>query len=164
MEQKTISQLDDEGVFVGPVVADESPLEPGVFLIPARAVDATPPTVPAGKLARWNGEKFIFENLPKPEVVPEHIPTREEVFALYSGVIQRRLDDFAKTRNYDNILSATSYATSSVAKFKAEGQYAVEARDVTWAAAYQIFEAVGDGDIPPIDNVLEQLPELKWPI
>jgi len=163
MEQKVISQLDDDGIFVGPVIADESPLEPGVWIIPARAVDAPPPKVPVGKLARWNGEKFIFETLPKPEVVPEHIPTRDEIFALYSGHIQRRLDEFARTRNYDGILSAATYATSSVAKFKTEGQYAVEARDMTWGKAYEIFAAVGDGSVPTIDEIMAQLPELKWP-
>ena len=44
---------------------------------------------------------------------------------------QKRLDDFAKTRNYDGILSACTYATSEVPKFNAEGVYCVQIRDAT---------------------------------
>lgn len=53
--EKTSSQLDAEGYFVGVVIADESPLEPGVFLIPGGAVDLPPPEARAGKRYRPNG-------------------------------------------------------------------------------------------------------------
>lgn len=77
----------------------------------------------------------------------------------------RRADDFAKTRNYTNIMSAATYATSTVPKFKAEGQYAVEARDATWAKCYEILAAVeaGSRPIPTLDELLAELPVLTWP-
>ena len=55
---KTVSQLNAEGFYVGPVEADESPAEPGVFHIPGGAVDHAPITVPEGQRARWNGTGF----------------------------------------------------------------------------------------------------------
>ena len=61
---------------------------------------------------------------------------------------QKRLDDFAKTRLYDGILSACTYATSSVQKFQAEGQYCVNARDTTWATLYTILGEVQQGTRP----------------
>jgi hypothetical protein len=67
MNTKTVSQLNPDGYFVFPVEADESPLEPGVFLIPARAIDVLPPQVPAGKMARWAGE-WVFEDIPQADV------------------------------------------------------------------------------------------------
>lgn len=81
MAEKIVSQLDAQGYFIGAVVADPSPLEPDVFLIPGGAVDADPPTLPEGKRARWNGTGFTIEDIPVPPapepdpVVPEGPPT-----------------------------------------------------------------------------------------
>lgn len=58
--EKLVSQLDRRGYFIGAVVADPSPLEEGVFLIPGGAVDVEPPTIPDGKDARWDGG-WVFE-------------------------------------------------------------------------------------------------------
>ena len=64
MSEKIVSQLDPAGYFAFPVDADESPLEPGTFLIPGGAIDVPPPQVPAGKLARWAGQ-WVFEDKPQ---------------------------------------------------------------------------------------------------
>lgn len=62
MQTKIVSQLDATGYFVGETVAYESPLEPGVFLVPAGAIDRPPPkTIEPGKRYRpwglgWRGE------------------------------------------------------------------------------------------------------------
>jgi len=89
---------------------------------------------------------------------------------LQDGIVnaaQQRLDDFAKTRNYDGILSATTYVGSTVPRFQLEGTYALHARDDTWAALYTVLEEVASGtrvapssyaDIEPL------LPPLAWPI
>lgn len=61
---KTVSQLDPEGYFVGPALADESPLEPGVYLLPGGCVDLAPIKVPAGKRARISSEGFGLEDTP----------------------------------------------------------------------------------------------------
>lgn len=70
---KTVSQLDDNGFFVCPTDADESPLEPGVFILPRGAVDLAPPTVPAGQRAKVVGGVWAFEPIP-PEPEPEQPP------------------------------------------------------------------------------------------
>ena len=87
------------------------------------------------------------------------------MLAAFTDAIQRLLDSFAQTRNYDGILSAATYATSTVPKFAAEGQYAVEARDSTWAGAYAILDAVlvGVRPMPSIEEVIAELPVLAWP-
>ena len=107
--------------------------------------------------ATWDGE--VFTNPTPPP------PTPEQIVAQYTAAVQKHLDDFARTRGYDGILSAATYATSTVPKFKAEGQYAVEARDATWAKCYEVLAAVEAGSRPmsTLDELLAELPVLEWP-
>jgi hypothetical protein len=82
------------------------------------------------------------------------------------GATQLRLDTFANTRNYDSILSAATYATSPTPKFQAEGAYAVDCRDTTWAALYQLMADVQAGVRPMPTSFAEiepELPVLVWP-
>lgn len=79
---------------------------------------------------------------------------------------QARLDNFANTRDYDGILSAATYAASTVEEFRIEGQYAVEARDATWAKLYEILAEVeaGTRSIPTdYADIEPELPVLEWP-
>jgi len=76
MTHKIVSQLDDAGYFVGAAVADQSPLEPGVFLIPGGCVDVAPPAVQSGTRARWVMGGWQFESdatEPDTEPAPETI-------------------------------------------------------------------------------------------
>lgn len=43
MKSKTVWQCDSAGYLIGRTVADESPLEPGTYLIPSGAVTVKPP-------------------------------------------------------------------------------------------------------------------------
>lgn len=79
---------------------------------------------------------------------------------------QELLDNFARTRNYDNILSACTYAVSSVPKFKAEGTYCTIIRDQIWTKLYDILADVQNGLRPlpeSFEEILPELPDLKWP-
>lgn len=87
------------------------------------------------------------------------------VQAAFVDAIQQRLDDFARSRNYDSILSACTYATSTNQKFAAEGQCCVKLRDATWAKAYEILAEVQAGRPMPasIADIEPELPVLAWP-
>ena len=67
---KQVIQLDASGYFTNVTTADESPLEPGVFLIPGGCIEATIPTIPEGQRAKWDGA-WVFEDIPQPEPTPE---------------------------------------------------------------------------------------------
>jgi hypothetical protein len=62
---KTVYQVNGMGFYVGETDADESPLEPGVFLIPAGCVETPPPEPPYGLWPRWNGSGWIMANMPR---------------------------------------------------------------------------------------------------
>ena len=58
MSTKIVYQTDHLGIYTGTTVADESPLEPGVWLIPGGCVEVAPPAVPEKKAALWDGRKW----------------------------------------------------------------------------------------------------------
>lgn len=66
-------------VFIGVDFAQESPLQPGVFLLPAGATFVEPPKVAEGKQAVWVGESWSVRDIPLP---PEPKPTPEPEPAL----------------------------------------------------------------------------------
>ena len=82
-----------------------------------------------------------------------------------TSAIQSMLDDKAKERGYDSILSLCTYATSPAAKFAAEGQAGVSWRDEVWAKGYTILADVEGGEraIPTVDELLAELPDFVWP-
>ena len=133
--------------------------------IPADAVEITTEEHQALLEGQSQGKLIQADANGLPVLVDPPPPTPEQIVAQYTGGVQQHLDTFAQTRNYDGILSAATYATSTVPKFAAEGQYAVEARDSTWAKCYEILAAVEAGSRPmlTLDELLTELPVLTWP-
>jgi len=108
----------------------------------------------------WLYDGQTFTPPPPPVKSPEELQTE------IVDATQKRLDDFARTRNYDGILSLCTYATSTVPKFQVEGQYGVNARDNTWATLYTILGEVQAGTRPVPSgyaDVEPLLPTLEWP-
>jgi hypothetical protein len=66
--KKIISQLDATGFYIGPTIADESPLEPDIFLIPSGAIAVPPPDIeaPAHHRILWTGSSFDIVENPRP--------------------------------------------------------------------------------------------------
>lgn len=97
---------------------------------------------------------------------PVDAETVEQVQARITQQVQQRLDDFAKTRNYDNCLSACSYVASTNDKFKNEALYCVESRDQTWLKCAEILNDALAGNRPMPDDISDfenELPVLVWP-
>lgn len=120
-------------------------------------------------VAQYGGDLTTYEALiaeVEADIQPPAPPTPDQIMQECVDGSQARLDAFAHTRNYDGILSACTYATSTVPKFQAEGQYCVEARDQTWATLYQIMAEVQAGTRPMpsgFADIEPELPTLTWP-
>jgi hypothetical protein len=101
----------------------------------------------------------------RPDEISEVVQTPEQTEAEFVAKIQSRLDTFARTRGYDDILSVCTYTASTNPKFAAEGQYCVQARDATWAKCYEILSAVQSGtrQTPTWEELEAELPALEWP-
>jgi hypothetical protein len=81
---------------------------------------------------------------------------------------QTQLNEFANTRGYDGIMSACTYATSTIPKFAAEGQYCVQLRDETWATLYGMLAEIEAGTRPlpeSFEDIAHELPlaTAVWP-
>lgn len=107
-------------------------------------------------------EEAEFLAIQSEATLPSVERTRSEIVT----ATQQRLDAFARTRNYDGILSLCTYATDTNPKFAAEGQYGVTARSATWATLYTILAEVEAG-IRPVPSgyadIEPDLPALAWP-
>jgi hypothetical protein len=72
---KTVYQLNQNGEYTGETIAHESPLEPGVYLIPGGCVETVPPETKEGQVAVWDGV-WTLVDLPEPEK-PKELTAKE---------------------------------------------------------------------------------------
>lgn len=118
-------------------------------------------TLPVEQDGRWVQDWAIVELNPL-----ELNESLESIKRSIIDSVQQRLDTFARTREYDGIMSLCTYATSSVPKFSSEGQYGVDVRDATWIKLYEILDEINSG-IRPIpsgySDIEDELPTLSWP-
>lgn len=66
---KTVYQFDNNGYFLYETEADESPLQPNVFLFPKNTTETKPPRTVEGKIPRWNGINWTIESLQTPDPI-----------------------------------------------------------------------------------------------
>lgn len=135
-------------------------------------VDQSPP---AGRFEKYGAETLSPDQANQVVVViSEVVPMTDEekaplLAAISSDIVdrtQQRLDTFARTRGYDGIMSASTYAASTVPRFSSDGQYVVQARDATWTALYAILADVHTGTrtVPSgFAEIESELPVLVWP-
>lgn len=141
---KTVYQTDRNGNYVGPMLADESPLEPGVFLIPAGCVETAPPSIPAGKMARWTGAAWILVN--RPGAAPSPVPPSP--VAVFTAAIDAHVTAAAVAWSYNSAESLASYVASTVPQWAAEATAFIAWRDTVWTQAVATMSAVQAGQAP----------------
>ena len=89
---KQVIQLDSNGYYVGLTTADESPLETGVYLMPANSIDASVPTIPDGYKAKWDNA-WVFEAIASHEPIVE-TDTPELTY------VQKRFSEYPPMTDY----------------------------------------------------------------
>lgn len=125
-----------------------------------------PPTITRFERLSWSGTNWVVTSYTQEEIDAELALDKQDLIETIVTQVQERLDNFARTRQYDGILSACTYAASPTLKFASEGQYCVAQRDATWAALYQILAEVEAGTRPipaGYSDIEGDLPALEWP-
>lgn len=91
--------------------------------------------------------------------------TIDQIKRLLTDAVQSHLDATSQSHGYDGILSLASYATSTNAKFAAEGKAGVQWRDDVWAYCWQSLADVeaGKREIPTAEALIAELPVMVWP-
>jgi hypothetical protein len=197
---QTVYQYNAKGFYVGETTAYMVTPEKGeAYVSMPHNTTAIAPEIKKGFIPRWTGEAWeqvedyrgetgyingVYTEIKEPGALPEGWTTEAPpvTYSITKSIeyietlIQARLDDFARTLTYSNMLSACTYATSHNPTYAIEGQYCIEARDSTWDAAYVILntmmaEISGSGKEAFTQDELDalwlqikpQLPVLKWP-
>jgi hypothetical protein len=114
-----------------------------------------------------NNYNRVWEVYPLPSETIQANKTKQadEIKASVTAYAQNRLDNFAKTKGYDDIKSACSYYGSSVARFNQDAIDALDVRSRTWDILDQLEADVTNGIktcIMTIGELEAILPVLKW--
>ena len=92
MHYKAVYSYDpNTGKYQGTARAWESPLEPGVYLIPAHATEVEPPEVDENHQAIWNGESWDIKEIPVEPEPEKHEPTKEELLEMIRQIRNEKL-------------------------------------------------------------------------
>lgn len=162
------------GQFIGALTlteSDMSPLEPGVWHIPAHCLEIAPPDAPEGMYAaevdgQWVLKEFLIE--PSVEEAPafsaeaREANLKERMEALEYAA-QVHLDSIAVAHRFSNIADACSYANDpTVPKYWAQGRAFLKLRAHTFLLIESLVDLVlaGEAEEPTHDQMLVLLPLL----
>lgn len=93
----------------------------------------------------------------------------EAAYQLFDSNVEKRLNDFAATRRYASIYTASGARDSQIEKYAAEGAYCFKMWGETYAkceellAEYMPDVLAGKRPIPTWEEIEAQLPVLQWP-
>lgn len=112
--------------------------------------------------------------------VAQQAAAQDQLIARFTTQIQERLDDFARTRLYDNMTSLSKYSDltdaeidslpqqdrAAVTRYRAECRYLLLKTAQTWAVSERIQQQVqANQRLMPTDiaDIEADLPTLVWP-
>ncbi|QWW67960.1 hypothetical protein [Rhizobium sp. WYJ-E13] len=83
----------------------------------------------------------------------------------YANAVQAHVDATANAREFNDGVTAATYLTSSISRWRADAEALVAWRDQVWAYSYGELDRVRNGlrPQPTIDVFINELPAISWP-
>ena len=138
-----VYQINAQGIYVGPVLADESPLEPGAWLIPAGCIETPPPETEVGYVAIWHSGAWMIMPDPlvgggsvSPEMTEEQIleaarrGMRLSFAQLLIGLVTEQWITTAEGRAWRDRVALPTPVAELIATLPEEEQFAAETRAI----------------------------------
>lgn len=152
----------ESGLLLGTGVADMSPLEPEVPLVPANATLLEPPTPADGQIAKFASGAWSLVDLAATPGASEGGELGHA--APLDTVVDQLLDATARSMGYRGIDSAVTYADEpAVPKFQREGRSLRVWRSKVWEAFFilQADIAAGTRPAPDATDLVNELPAFE---
>ena len=96
--------------------------------------------------------------------VQAYIPTETELQQQLKQAVQTYMDGAVQERDYDDLIAACSYASSTDHIFAAEGIACMKWRDAVWRKYFDVLAEVDAGtrEFPTAEEMIAELPVLEW--
>lgn len=117
---------------------------------------------------------FKVQNIKDPMASVEAKPiseidpaTIQHVYSLAGDYISVKLDEFARTKQYNDFIHLTGYRYSAIPSFAAEAMRGYTLRDQIWANLLGYFTEVTSGAVPvptSIADIDAVIPNLTWDV
>lgn len=116
-----------------------------------------------------DGQWYVAGYAPMKSSAEKQKEAIEAAYQLFDSNVEKRLNDFAATRRYASIYTASGARDSQIEKYAAEGAYCFKMWGETYAkceellAEYMPDVLAGKRPIPTWEEIEAQLPPLVWP-
>jgi len=107
-------------------------------------------------------EIYDIPDLTAEEAAAQALAEEQRIISMLQSAVQCHLDEGARLRMYDGILSACSYSNSTDPVFSAEGLAYCDWRDGCWRKCYDVLNACQNAlrAIPTSEELINELPAL----
>lgn len=168
------------GEFKGTYYAQESPLEPGIFLAPVHSTEIAPPAPSANEVAVYASGSWVLQPDYRGQTIYNQATGASlEVTAIgaipsgfglsqpalpptvidISTAVQGELDSKAQAKQYQDCAVCIGYLNSSNATWSADAKAMNTWRDEVWTYALQ---QVALSPLPSVASVIAGLPAAPW--
>lgn len=157
------------GLYTGPVDVDSSPMEPGVFLLPAFATFVEPPATGANQVAHFNRETQewgVIDVQPADDAPAVEFHSVDQRNAALKAVVTAHSNTVAVAYGFDDMADAVSYAEEdTVPAYQKLGRALRAWRSVLWNAFDSKLAEINAGvaPVPTAEELVALLPAFEPP-